>query len=885
MNGSISSDMEEPAFSLQDCWAKTIKRPDSQDVPGLSVLHHGINAGSVAEALIAGLPSVVRHLLPPGAVTLVAMHDVGKITLGFQAKSMAWLLKSELDGRAQREALLSVSDHALVSQVFLQKLLKPSSAGLWAAAVGAHHGRPKGRNAKLIGLESKAVWAERLRYTFAEELTKMFGPLPNHPPSNQFGEAHSDLWLLAGLITLADWIGSNEEFFSPENKATLQESRRLAVDALARIGWPGGSLRLTSFQEAFMVDADSCFVANSVQQVVSEIPSTPSLVIIEAPMGSGKTEAALHAAQKFTANGDRHGLYFALPTQVTSNRIHRRISSFLSRTLANPAQLRLAHGNAWLEDDFNVRLSPSRSWVKEEDQDNPDDDIREARSWFASSKLALIAPYGVGTIDQALQGMVTVKHFFVRRFALSGKVVILDEIHSYDVYTGTLISALVRELINLGCTVIILSATLTTARRRELLEAAGCQETDSPCAYPLVSVGTKGMAAHHVFPEWKQSRRVLIRAQHIPEEEVINSIVARAEAGQHVLWIRNTVIEAQISYRAMRGALCENGIQIGLLHSRFPFQRREKLENDWLDRLGRSRPNGGPGSILVATQVAEQSVDIDLDFIVSDLAPSDMLFQRMGRLWRHERASRASTQPEFWIRIPSFNPSADTAELKKALGRSAKVYDPYVLLRTASIFAGRTDLTLPNDIRPILEATYADPVDEEPAAWQILREELEKQKSMLTMNAQSAMLVFGRPTVDPEDDRALTRRKGPPTVPVLLLKTMERCYNASNTWDLVALDDTRITVSEFEWKKASAQFMHRWLVRVPHWMVPSDAECPHWLNLHVSNEAKVACVLDDGRLIFGETPSVAGYHDNLGVFAERPTRPTPQINDDDEFGK
>ena len=181
----------------------------------------------------------------------------------------------------------------------------------------------------------------------------------------------------------------------------------------------------------------------------------------------------MFAAQQFIAAGHQQGIYFALPTQVTSNRIHKRIGMFLRNTLADEAPLRLAHGNAWLEDDFDLRLRPAFAARAESDGDEPDESVREARSWFASAKQALLATYGVGTIDQALQGVVAVKHFFVRRFALAGKVVILDEIHSYDIYTGTLITALVRELVNLRCSVIILSATLTAARRRELLAAAG----------------------------------------------------------------------------------------------------------------------------------------------------------------------------------------------------------------------------------------------------------------------------------------------------------------------------------------------------------------------------------------------------------------------------
>ncbi len=860
-------------------WAKTTK--DGQ--LGISVHDHCLNVGCVAEALIAALPPGVRALLPPGSVTLAALHDIGKITLGFQIKNPAWLASMNLAGQARTEAPFSVSDHALVSQVFLQTKLKPSRAELWAVAVGAHHGRPKGRSANLNGKpESMQAWAEQQRQVTMEALLHCLGPLPNQPPDPRFGQSYSDLWLLAGLITMADWVGSNEDFFSPVTGLPPDQSRRSAAAAIKRIGWPGGSLRRTTFAEAFS------FEANTVQQAVREAAAKPGLIIVEAPMGCGKTEAALHAAQQLVAGGEQHGIYFALPTQVTSNRIHLRIAPFLNRSLAERASLRLVHSQAWLENDFDLRVRPSRGPVQEQDGDDPGQDVREARSWFASAKQALLAPYGVGTIDQALQGVVAVKHFFVRRFALAGKVVILDEIHSYDIYTGTLVTALVRELMNLGCSVIVLSATLTAKRRKELLEAASCPEMDSPVSYPLITAGTPGASARHLSPAWNQSKRIMLRVQSISEDEALDALVSRSEAGQHVLWIRNTVVEAQQTFRAIRGNIRQGEVQTGLLHSRFPFQRRQELEGHWLERLGVSRPADGPGSILIGTQVVEQSVDIDLDFIISDLAPTDMLLQRMGRLWRHERPRRAAARPEFWVRQPQIHRSATGDELKKLFGRSGRVYAPYLLMRSAATFAGRTSIDLPGQIRDLLEATYADPSSNEPQGWRDLRQELEEERDLLDLNAKAAMQVLGRPTltVDEEDDRALTRRKGPPTSPALLLRGIEQAASP-HTWQLTALDGSSQTVSEHEWGIAAARFLHRWMVRVPRWMVPKDAPHPRWLELHASLDAVCACVGTDGQLLFASTRSTTSYHEDFGVFAEPTMKAQPEpehwTENDDEF--
>lgn len=871
-------------------WAKTYSDTRGQDWPGISVRDHCINVGWVAHALVAGSPPPVRALLPgvkgQGGVVLAALHDIGKITIGFQRKCPNWPLPAVLGERARREALYSVSDHALVSQVFLQDRLNGTKAQLWAAAIGAHHGRPKGRIAKRPEIEAGREWAESWRERVTGQLVELFGPLPTHPPDKTLEPAHTDLWLLAGLTTVADWIGSNEAFFPADRAIPTSEIQQRAQQALAAIGWPGARLVATSFTRAFTGKDDETFRPNSVQEAVSVV--APGLVIIEAPMGYGKTEAALRLAQRWIVAGQHHGLYFALPTQVTSNRIHLRVSSFLHNTLQDPAHLRLAHGNAWLEDDFNLVLRTPHVSLGRDDIDSPFADLKEARSWFASAKHALLSPYGVGTIDQALQSMVIVKHFFVRRFALAGKVIVLDEVHSYDIYTGTLVGALVGELLRLGCSVIILSATLTRRRREELLAAAGCSEGGTPDAYPLITCADRNREVQHLTPEPAPTKSVNLRADDIPEAEVLDELIRRAQQGQHVLWIRNTVIEAQKCFATLRGEISEGEIRLGLLHSRFPFVRRQELEADWLERLGRHRDSSPHGSILIATQVVEQSVDIDLDFIVSDLAPSDMLFQRLGRLWRHDRplSQRAAQQPVFWLRLPRFNSAGSADELKAVFGRSARVYSPYVLLRTTQAWRDRNLVRISADIRPILEATYNDPGADEPPGCRDLFEELQAEKRTLQANAEAAMRVFGLPMLEPEQDGALTRRKGAPTVPLIVARSLAP-QSTKGHWLLTAPDRSTTIISDYQWSLSAARFLHQWMVRVPRWYVPRGATGPNWLAEHVSRDAVLALLDEDGHLRFDDDSSPVSYHPDFGVFADRPAKtqlhPEPWSDDNDEF--
>lgn len=857
-------------------WAKTTE----SGLPGISVHDHCLNVGCVAEAIMAALPANVRALLPPGAATLAALHDVGKITVGFQAKCNVWrsALASFEPGCSDGLIALSVTDHARVSQFFLENFEPFKPVRLWAVAVGAHHGRPKGKRIKLDpGEFALPGWAESNRIALMRELVAHLGPLPATPPDKNL--ANSDLWLLAGLITVADWIGSNETWFSPEKGSPPDATRQQAAAALRQIGWPGGKLKPTEFSAAFASRPGVKFDPNPLQQAVAEAAHNPGVIIVEGPMGCGKTEAALFAAQQLIAAGHQHGIYFALPTQVTSNRIHERIERFLRCTLEDEASFRLAHGNAWLKDDFNLRINPAYPREATEGE-KPTDTARDARSWFSSAKQALLAPYGVGTIDQALQGVVAVKHFFVRRFALAGKVVILDEVHSYDIYTGTLITALIRELVNLRCSVIILSATLTAARRKELLAAAGIKEMTAPADYPLVTYGTSGIECRHIKPLWSSDKKISLRPAVISEEETIGELIRRAEAGQHVLWIRNTVVEAQQSFRAVAGSICQGSVCVGLLHSRFPFARRAELEKKWLKHLGPNRPTDGPGSILIATQVVEQSVDIDLDFIVSDLAPTDMLLQRLGRLWRHPRPNRQANQPDFWIRLPDVSAATDVAALKAALGRSGWVYAPYVLLRTAEVWQSRSEISLPADIRPLLEATYDEPDPQEPAAWRELHVELESEKRKLMLVASSATNVLNNPMLEDREE-ILTRAKGAPTTPVILLRSITTTGN--NSVMVVALDGSQAEISAYDWQRSAAKFLQQWLVRAPRRMVPADVPPPPWLTLHGPDHAAVATVADDGRCLFADQISTLIYDPRLGLFAERIARVNTTPKDDDEF--
>lgn len=849
---------ESSKVAHENCWAKTLR----DGGPGISVRDHCLNVGCVAEALLELLPAQLRSLLPPGTATLAALHDVGKVSPGFQQKCEKWLVQYGLRDQALSEGWNArESDHAKVSQFTVQELL--SGAGLhgWAAIVGAHHGRIKGERVQV-----REVWEDQRR-RLAAELIKEFGSLPTGETDD------ATLWFVAGLITVADWIGSDERRFPQQVRENLAECRAHATQAMSDLGWNSVSIRTKlGFEDLF-----ASYTPNSLQTVVINGVREPGVYVIEGPMGFGKTEAALAAAYQLMASGKASGIYFALPTQVTSNRIHLRVQPVVERISMNASDVRLAHSASWL-----VQTEPPPKLRPASPDTESQEHVRAGRSWFASPKRALLAPFGVGTIDQALLGVVAANHFFVRQFGLAGKVVILDEVHSYDLYTSTLIDTLVSRLRELHCTVIVLSATLTAARRRQLLAAGDGQPLSN--AYPLLS--GIGMPPVEIACEPPPPTTVAVRF--VEPAALVERCLERARHGQCVLWIRNTVDEAQETYRHLLAANREGGPAIALLHSRFPFFRREELEGQWIDALGKNDAKRPKGCVLVSTQVAEQSVDIDTDLLITDLAPTDMLLQRLGRLWRHERPNRPCAQSEVWIQSPPLSDvalrQATDKELRAALGKSAKVYAPYVLLRSFQQWRGRDAITLPTDIRAILEATYAEPAPDEPDAWQELHRQLEQQKDRLAALALSATNVWTIPALADEEG-VQTRCSTYPMAQLLLASEITSLD--SHSARLCLLDGAGVTAHDRDWNFDTAKAIHRNLTRVPRWAVATALiNPPGWLTNHVSQPAAVARLQPDGsiRWLGDEKQSGLSYQADQGIIIHRERVPrVPQEESDESY--
>ena len=855
-------------------WAKTT----TGEEPGIDVFHHTRNVGYVARLLAdQRLQTLERFRLSATEVSVMAaFHDIGKISQGFQAKCEAWLKQTALEQRARLERWndpnLCEPYHDRVSQFSIAHFLRargmsPESSDWWAVAVGAHHGhlhdpvQSSFRNGR-PGMKNDG-WEEERQRT-AQRLVEALG----NPPNVDINDRSPVLWWLAGLITVSDWIGSDERFFPTDVNPVEDQARCRALEALEFIGFAQPEIRPgLSFTELFHLhDANGQPAQpNDLQTAAYRSINEPGIYVIEAPMGIGKTEAALWATYRLMCEGKASGIYFALPTQVTSNRVQIRVADFISRMCANAEKVRLIHANSWLLDIPQPRLVPTHR------RSNDDSDARSGRDWFASVKRALIAPFGVGTVDQALLSIVAARHFFVRRFALAGKVVVIDEVHSYDVYTGTLVRCLCEELLPLGCTIILLSATLTHERRNKLLRLDTISSDTTTEPYPLITgFSESGKGISPMAAQAPQS--TIVRLLFKEKEEAIEQGWTAACGGACVLWICDTVGEAQRTYERFLEKRGSTGPDVGLLHSRFTFFLRNALEERWMERLGKGNSDRG-GCMLVATQVVEQSVDLDADLMITELAPTDMLLQRMGRLWRHPRSSRPLESPEFWIlaeadSLESYRGWSAT-EIKRRLKPKGNVYAPYVLLRSWEVWQNRDLLVLPTDVRCLLNATYRER-DDEPEGWRKLFEDIEGTdyaEGQLALRNTNIWQV----TLADEEGRQ-TRLNDQPTVSLVLA----RDFNGNSG---VLLDGSAIELTDDQFDIKVARALHQNLVRMPKWVF-NHFESAEAIKRYVRGNRAVGVVGKDGVIGLAglKDQIVVRYRDDLGVVIER------KAGEDDEFG-
>ena len=838
-------------LNLHECLAKTFCNDRNEIVLGRDVLSHCLIVGHVARALLSRMsPTLKNHLYPLHSELISASHDIGKVCPTFQEKVRRGKNNSANYQHNSYPGLEEVNPdweekwgyHAGLSQITLNYC---KVGKFIPEIVGQHHGfsPPRGQVEISSANDERfggANW-QLIREDLIENLKSAFKA--NWPIVKDDKQAR----LIAGLTTVADWIGSTSTFDDPKNdqwKIDIEKALDLAGF------YPLQIKKRLSFEQVFPNTPNPRLIQKKLIDAC-QIP----VYVLEAPMGIGKTEAALYASYKILESGQASGIYFALPTQLTSDKIFERFNQFLANIIPVDSSNRkatLAHANAKLKMlDFGEEGAPGGSW-------------------FSSHKRELLAPFGVGTIDQALMSVLNVKHGFVRAFGLAGKVVILDEIHSYDAYTGTLIDTLVEHLVAWKCTVIILSATLTKVRRQKLLSLSNQRLDDH---YPLISIKTKEQFSEiKLTPD--KDKKVKIQLCH-NTYAAIDEVLKRAQRGEHILWIENTVQESQEVYKTIASNAAELGIECGLLHSRFTRFHRDQIEAAWINLFGKNsgKKRLEKGRILVGTQILEQSLDIDADFLVTRLSPIDMLLQRIGRLWRHQSTIRPfSAKQEVWILSPELIKALK--DPKNELGKSYHVYNPYYLLRTLELltaFSG-SFFVLPNHIRNLIESTYAE--RDESGLMRNLKNELEKRKETLQRLANVGLSKNGRTQ---SDDWSPTRYCEQETCEVLIIQ--KKVKDASGiTLTLINGETLFLTSSQStRHRKQISLKLQQHIVKVAKNLAPSSTTKIDWMKNylyisdHEENTLRIVKLHPSEELLSLENVSFSkriNYNSSLGYYVE-----------------
>lgn len=761
--------------ALTGLWAKTSKAGDARWHP---LILHMLDVAASAEAILTREPETTRSRMAEilgleweearaWLLLLVACHDLGKACPGFQSK---WPELLSATGLGLPRSSNTNIHHAFVSQTALTELLRgvgwpDELAELIADAVGCHHGsrasereRQKadaeiyvGRGARLKAVRTDWTQARR---NLLEALLMVLKPTMTPTKQTLSGP---DFMLLSGLTSFADWIGSNEEWFpfgTPADCDDLQgwfQRRQIkANQALDLLGWQPRtplSKESQSFKKVFG------FTPRPLQQAVADVLADlkkPAILLVEAPMGEGKTEAAFFAHLELQRHFGHRGLYIALPTKATGNAMFERTLKFLRRQGSDyPLDLQLVHGGALLNDTFQK--------LKVSDIYDPKvgGEVRAAE-WFTNKKRALLSEYGVGTVDQAILPILPVRHHFVRLWGLANRVVVFDEIHAYDAYTGTLLVHVLRWLLALGSAVILLSATLPPSIRRELAKVVDAVLPEPEKPYPRLSIFCPGATVYQKHFEADPARRQTVRLQAMSLDlsEMRVALEGHLTLAGMGLALLNTVQRAQDLYRTFpEGELLEregqrvgkrlpDGTEVLLFHARFPADRRQKREVHALETFGEGASRLGR-KILIATQVAEQSLDLDFDVIATDLAPIDLVLQRAGRLWRHARTSRPVSEPILLI-------SGLDGDEPPLFGKPlwwGKVYREDILLRTWILLreGQRQTLKLPDEIDTLVQQVYEDQVEIPEVLMERMNKAVRVEGEAIAYRQQANMAIIGLP--------------------------------------------------------------------------------------------------------------------------------------------
>ncbi|MEM7180308.1 MAG: CRISPR-associated helicase Cas3' [Spirochaetota bacterium] len=796
--------------------------------------YHSLDVAAVGDVMLSENPKLLHkfsqaigipaELFQPLFVFFLAIHDLGKFAEAFQGQDglqelylqlnkkprtkqyairhdslgyMLWeryFLDEEGEGKiSDNKLFLSESKSGRKLQKILEKLIEITTG---------HHGKPPFRN-KTVNL--KAHFSQENiedSFAFLQDCYTLFSldkVLCSHQ-SIDYKQVAKNIkrhsYWLAGFTVLCDWIGSNNIVFTYEAQPmTLAKywqecAKPLAMQAIQQ----AGVLPSTLSQASKATDLFSYLKKPTpLQQESIELPlkQEPSLIILEDVTGAGKTEASLLLAKRLMQVNGYDGLFFGLPTMATANGMYTRVASFYQKLYAEgqTPSLVLAHGAKDLSDAFQQTIIETPEKMQEEisyDKGEEDSATANCLQWLTdTSKKSMLADIAVGTIDQSLLAILLSKFQSLRMYGLMQKVIILDEIHAYDEYMNVLIETLIECQARIGASIILLSATIPNKLKSQFVAAfqKGREQQAKPLQsqqFPLITVCNTEIQEIHVDTREEVKREVAVQFLHtIADAE---KILAKAKKEkQCVCWIRNTVSDAIETYEKLQSIYGEENVI--LFHARFAMGDRLAIEENVLKEFGKdSNETTRAGKILIATQVVEQSLDLDFDYMITDLAPIDLIIQRAGRLHRHTRDTKGNKigttdqrqKPILHIISPAMGAEPTKTWYSSLFRGGSIVYpDHGKLYQTAKVLMQKGCIKMPEDARELIEFVYGsgEPI---PSALQaISQKNKEKFKQTRAVAKNNHIKIKeGYSTLDDilwNDTNAPTRL-GEETVQVVLAK-------------------------------------------------------------------------------------------------------------------
>lgn len=729
-------------------WGKA--KPEDEGEKFHRLVYHSLDVAAVGVAFLQQSPALLdlfcsrlrcsRAAMLSWAGFFLALHDLGKFSNTFQSQRadlLATLRGEEGSARNYSERHDTLGFWIWKDQVRDGILDELDLAGAkqalnhWMRAVCGHHGMPPIPSGKtdyhFLQQDEKAVteFIKAMAQLLLNEEARFIPELTDNFEDN----SQSLSWWFAGLTVLADWLGSNTQFFpyhtEPRGLKAYWDHVLVAAQKALTVS---GVLPVPVAPDKTLHDFFSYIEHPSPLQAWAqnvELRNVPQIFLLEDVTGAGKTEAAMILAYRLMAQGAAQGFFIGLPTMATANAMYGRVAEVYQKLFAGNASLALGHGFKDLVDSFASSVLPAS--VTEGDAAQLDDTASaRCTAWLADhNKRVLLSPAGVGTVDQALLAVLHSKHQSLRLLGLFNKVLIIDEVHACDIYMEGILKVLLRFHASMGGSAILLSATLPNKMKSALLRAYaegsahGLALPQLEKAYPLATRWCQGDA--HLLQDALGSRPNVsrtVKVRYLSDESQVHSDILNALAeGKCVGWIRNTVGDAVDAYTRFAGDVDPE--KITLFHARFALGDRLKTEEKVLEVFGeKSTADQRRGRLMIATQVAEQSLDVDFDVLVSDLAPIDRLLQRAGRAHRHTRdafGERLRAQdakddrggPSLWVLAPPWT-DAPARDWYAAQFKTAQyVYNRHDELWLSAKALQEGQFSMPGDARRLIEMVYS----------------------------------------------------------------------------------------------------------------------------------------------------------------------------------